>query len=149
LDALIPGQSMVKEAPVSLALDKALQALLFNLVVFCATLTALAGAPVVLDVHPPRVLPLDVSVSFLEVAEPGTRGGLKLTVAVKLVQVMVPFKVGVLAEATPAPKVNKVTGMAMATATVRHVRTRRIGLPPRVSVQLSPLRVNANILKRS
>jgi hypothetical protein len=131
LEGEIEGHLIVKEAPSLEVLAKVLQALLLSFVGFSLTLMALAGPPEGLVLQLPRLLLLADSVSLVDVAAPGTRGGLKVTVPVKLVQVMVPVEA--FAEATGPLTVSRTIGTVKRTATVRDVRRKRISFPPRVS----------------
>jgi len=130
LEGLILGHLIVNVAPELLVFSKALHALLDSFVGFSLTLTALVGPPEGLDVQLARLLLLAVSFSLDDVAVPGTSGGLKVTVPVKLVHVMLPFKA--LAHATLPLVVSRTVGRATATATasVRDVRRKRILSPP-------------------
>lgn len=129
LEGLRPGQAMVKLAPMLPVDSNALQALLVSFVGFSFTLEALVGPPEGDVVHPLMVLPVDFSVSLDDVAEPGTSGGLKVTVAVKVVQVIVPVPLEDFAEAMGPLTVSRTIGTVTRAATVRDVRRKRICFP--------------------
>jgi hypothetical protein len=132
LEGLRPGQEMVNDAPV-FDDSNTEQALLLNFVGFSFTPEALEGPPEGDVVQLEMTLPDDFSVSFVAVAVPGTSGGLKVMVAVKVLQVIVPEPAEVFADATGPLTVSSTIGSVTRAATIRDERRKRICFPPRES----------------